>query len=76
MGVGTISNHNPESIFSITEKTVSFRGRGLRGQELSCPQGYTGLVLKELNKPGSDQEVNISHVILQKTLHLPALCVS
>ncbi|XP_029917640.1 ribonuclease H2 subunit C [Myripristis murdjan] len=38
------------------EKTVSFRGRGLRGQELSCPQGYTGLVLKEVNKPGSDQE--------------------
>ncbi|CAB1451071.1 unnamed protein product [Pleuronectes platessa] len=38
------------------EKTVSFRGRGLKGQELSCPQGYTGLVLKDINKPGSDQE--------------------
>ncbi|XP_074530134.1 ribonuclease H2 subunit C [Halichoeres trimaculatus] len=38
------------------EKTVSFRGRGLKGQELSCPPGYTGLVLKEVNKPGSDQE--------------------
>ncbi|KAM3866786.1 ribonuclease H2 subunit C [Diretmus argenteus] len=38
------------------EKTVSFRGRGLRGQELSCPHGYTGLVLKEVDKPGSDQE--------------------
>ncbi|XP_017263501.1 ribonuclease H2 subunit C [Kryptolebias marmoratus] len=38
------------------EKTVSFRGRGLKGQEISCPQGYTGLVLKEVNKPGSDQE--------------------
>ncbi|XP_049899172.1 ribonuclease H2 subunit C [Epinephelus moara] len=38
------------------EKTVSFRGRGLKGQELSCPHGYTGLVLKEINKPGSDQE--------------------
>ncbi|CAK6964587.1 ribonuclease H2 subunit C [Scomber scombrus] len=38
------------------EKTVSFRGRGLKGQELSCPQGYTGLVLKEINKTGSDQE--------------------
>ncbi|KAF0039808.1 hypothetical protein F2P81_008043 [Scophthalmus maximus] len=38
------------------EKTVSFRGRGLKGQELNCPQGYTGLVLKEINKPGSDQE--------------------
>ncbi|CAL8356721.1 unnamed protein product [Merluccius merluccius] len=40
------------------EKTVSFRGRGLRGAELSCPQGYTGLVLKEVNPNGSDQEVN------------------
>ncbi|XP_058505320.1 ribonuclease H2 subunit C [Solea solea] len=38
------------------EKTVSFRGRELKGQEISCPQGYTGLVLKETNKPGSDQE--------------------
>ncbi|XP_077387268.1 ribonuclease H2 subunit C [Festucalex cinctus] len=38
------------------EKTVSFRGRGLKGQELTCPQGYTGLVLKEINKPDSDQE--------------------
>ncbi|CAL8264245.1 unnamed protein product [Lota lota] len=38
------------------EKTVSFRGRGLRGAELSCPQGYTGLVLKEVNPNGSDQE--------------------
>ncbi|KAM6953471.1 ribonuclease H2 subunit C [Aplochiton taeniatus] len=38
------------------EKTVSFRGRGLKGQELNCPQGYTGLVLREVNKPGSDQE--------------------
>lgn len=38
---------------------MSFRGRGLRGQELCCPQGYTGVVLKETNKPGSDQEVNI-----------------
>lgn len=37
---------------------MSFRGRGLKGQELSCPQGYTGLVLKEVNKPGSDQEVS------------------
>ncbi|XP_075902792.1 ribonuclease H2 subunit C [Nelusetta ayraudi] len=38
------------------EKTVSFRGRGLKGQEVNCPQGYTGIVLKEANKPGSDQE--------------------
>ncbi|XP_061900210.1 ribonuclease H2 subunit C [Entelurus aequoreus] len=38
------------------EKTVSFRGRGLKGQELTCPQGYTGLVLEEINTTGSDQE--------------------
>ncbi|XP_068449093.1 ribonuclease H2 subunit C isoform X1 [Clinocottus analis] len=38
------------------EKTVSFRGRGLKGRELSCPQGYTGLVLKEVDKASSDQE--------------------
>lgn len=38
------------------EKTVSFRGRGLKGQEVSCPQGYTGIVLREVNKTGSDQE--------------------
>ncbi|KAM4554729.1 ribonuclease H2 subunit C [Odontesthes bonariensis] len=38
------------------EKTVSFRGRELKGQEISCPEGYTGLVLKEINKPSSDQE--------------------
>lgn len=47
------------SLCLITEKTVSFRGRGLKGQEINCPQGYTGIVLKEANKPGSDQEVNI-----------------
>eukprot|EP00064_Thunnus_orientalis_P011039 superscaffoldBa00001555_g11069 len=49
------------------EKTVSFRGRGLKGQELSCPQGYTGLVLKEINKTGSDQEVNTTNVICHIT---------
>lgn len=38
------------------EMSVSFRGRGLKGQELNCPQGYTGLVLKETQKPASDQE--------------------
>ena len=55
------------ALFLITEKTVSFRGRGLKGQELSCPQGYTGLVLKEINKPGSDQEVNIAEVTKSDT---------
>ncbi|XP_042626478.1 ribonuclease H2 subunit C-like [Cyprinus carpio] len=39
-----------------TKTTVSFRGRGLKGQELHCPNGYTGLVLKEVQKPASDQE--------------------
>lgn len=29
----------------------------MKGQELNCPQGYTGLVLKEVQKPASDQEV-------------------
>lgn len=41
------------------EKAVSFRGRGLKGQEVSPPQGYTGLVLKEVQRPSSDQEVSI-----------------
>ncbi|KAJ8405188.1 hypothetical protein AAFF_G00321790 [Aldrovandia affinis] len=38
------------------EMSVSFRGRGLKGQEVSCPQAYTGLVLKEDHKPTTDQE--------------------
>ncbi|XP_061582327.1 ribonuclease H2 subunit C [Cololabis saira] len=52
------------------EKTVSFRGRGLKGQEICCPHGYTGLVLKEINKPGSDQEdrtVRVSSVFDKMT---------
>lgn len=49
--------------FHIADKSVSFRGRGLKGQEISCPQGYTGMVLKEINKPGSDQEVNTTGVV-------------
>lgn len=57
--------------FPITEKTVSFRGRGLKGQELRCPQGYTGLVLKEINKTGSDQEVNVTDVIFNITKTIP-----
>lgn len=46
-------------VWLIVEKTVSFRGRGLKGQEVTHPQGYTGLVLKEVQKPSSDQEVSI-----------------
>lgn len=60
----------PLCMCPITEKTVSFRGRGLKGQEISCPQGYTGVVLKETNKPGSDQEVNIKNRYVTKSLHL------
>ncbi|XP_058654853.1 ribonuclease H2 subunit C [Onychostoma macrolepis] len=44
------------------ETTVSFRGRGLTGQELHCPQGYKGLVLKEVQKPASDQEDRVVKV--------------
>lgn len=51
--------------FLITVKAVSFRGRGLKGQEICCPAGYTGLVLKDTNKPGSDQEVSTSHDMFQ-----------
>lgn len=54
----------------ITENTVSFRGRGLKGQEISCPQGYIGVVLKETNKPGCDQEVNVKKCHVTKSLHL------
>ncbi|XP_018515845.1 ribonuclease H2 subunit C [Lates calcarifer] len=55
------------------EKTVSFRGRGLKGQELSCPQGYTGLVLKEINKPGSDQEVNTTDQLTSRTVKVSSV---
>ncbi|XP_016323151.1 ribonuclease H2 subunit C-like [Sinocyclocheilus anshuiensis] len=44
------------------ETTVSFRGRGLKGQELHCPNGYTGLELKEVQKPASDQEDRVVKV--------------
>lgn len=38
------------------EQTVSFRGRGLKGQEINCPQGFIGFVLKEVDRPSSDEE--------------------
>ncbi|XP_048884274.1 ribonuclease H2 subunit C [Brienomyrus brachyistius] len=38
------------------EISVSYRGRELKGAEVSCPKGYTGLVMKEDHKPSSDQE--------------------
>ncbi|XP_051514636.1 ribonuclease H2 subunit C-like [Myxocyprinus asiaticus] len=44
------------------EITVSFRGRGLKGQKLNCPKGHTGLVLKEVQRPASDQEDRIVKV--------------
>ncbi|KAM5138550.1 ribonuclease H2 subunit C [Mantella aurantiaca] len=37
-------------------KEVSFRGRILRGQEVTVPDGYMGIVLKEDNKPFSEEE--------------------
>ncbi|XP_072277418.1 ribonuclease H2 subunit C [Pyxicephalus adspersus] len=37
-------------------KKVSFRGRMFRGQEVTVPQGYMGIVLKEDNKPFSEEE--------------------
>ncbi|XP_069500920.1 ribonuclease H2 subunit C isoform X2 [Ambystoma mexicanum] len=39
-----------------TEKVVSFRGRCLRGQEVTVPDGYIGLVLKEDHKPCSEED--------------------
>ncbi|KAM4722331.1 ribonuclease H2 subunit C [Rhinophrynus dorsalis] len=37
-------------------KEVSFRGRALKGQEVSVPAGYIGVILKEDHKPCSDEE--------------------
>ncbi|XP_059574543.1 ribonuclease H2 subunit C [Alligator mississippiensis] len=37
-------------------KSVSFRGRRLLGQDLPVPTGYVGLVLKEDEKPCSEDE--------------------
>ncbi|OCT84142.1 ribonuclease H2 subunit C [Xenopus laevis] len=37
-------------------KEVSFRGRALKGQEVSVPSGYMGVVLKEDHKPCSEEE--------------------
>ncbi|XP_063801160.1 ribonuclease H2 subunit C [Pseudophryne corroboree] len=41
---------------SLGGKEVSFRGRTLRGQEVSVPDGYMGVVLREDNKPCSEEE--------------------
>ncbi|KAE8607695.1 hypothetical protein XENTR_v10011254 [Xenopus tropicalis] len=37
-------------------KEVSFRGRTLKGQEVSVPSGYMGVVLREDQKPCSEEE--------------------
>ncbi|XP_040266113.1 ribonuclease H2 subunit C [Bufo bufo] len=37
-------------------KEVSFRGRKLRGQEVTLPDGYMGIVLKEDHKPCAEEE--------------------
>lgn len=52
------------------EKTVSFRGRGLKGQEVCVPQGYTGRVLKEVQRPSSDQEVCILNYLTGGSIQL------
>ncbi|XP_006129747.1 ribonuclease H2 subunit C [Pelodiscus sinensis] len=38
------------------EKSVSFRGRSLKGQDVPVPQGYVGLVLKEDQRPCTEEE--------------------
>ncbi|XP_072030689.1 ribonuclease H2 subunit C-like [Amphiura filiformis] len=38
------------------EMTATFRGRQLQGQSVQVPEGYTGLVLKEPNKPFTEDE--------------------
>ncbi|XP_072102173.1 ribonuclease H2 subunit C [Mobula birostris] len=38
------------------ELLVSYRGRALRGRDLPMPPGYVGLVLREDQKPCSDEE--------------------
>ncbi|EMP39225.1 Ribonuclease H2 subunit C [Chelonia mydas] len=40
------------------EKSVSFRGRSLKGQEVMVPQGYVGLVLKEDQRPCTEEEIH------------------
>ncbi|XP_038264259.1 ribonuclease H2 subunit C isoform X2 [Dermochelys coriacea] len=40
----------------LQEKSVSFRGRSLKGQEVMVPQGYVGLVLKEDQRPCTEEE--------------------
>lgn len=39
-----------------SEMLVSFRGRSLKGEEVTIPKGYVGLVLKEDHKPYSEEE--------------------
>ncbi|XP_066574914.1 ribonuclease H2 subunit C isoform X2 [Amia ocellicauda] len=41
---------------SKSEMNTTFRGRGLKGQEVRCPPGYSGLVFKEDHKPVSEEE--------------------
>ncbi|XP_078671785.1 ribonuclease H2 subunit C-like [Branchiostoma floridae x Branchiostoma belcheri] len=40
---------------------ASFRGRELRGENVTLPDGYTGLVLKEKHKAVSDEEARVFH---------------
>ncbi|XP_074862037.1 ribonuclease H2 subunit C [Carettochelys insculpta] len=38
------------------DQSVSFRGRSLKGQEVAVPQGYVGLVLKDDQRPCTEEE--------------------
>ncbi|XP_030426350.1 ribonuclease H2 subunit C [Gopherus evgoodei] len=52
---------------SQAEKSVSFRGRSLKGQEVMVPQGYVGLVLKEDQRPCTEEE---PPVLQERTVRL------
>lgn len=39
-----------------SEMLVSFRGRSLKGEVVTIPKGYVGLILKEDHKPYSEEE--------------------
>ncbi|XP_075044754.1 ribonuclease H2 subunit C [Mixophyes fleayi] len=47
---------NPAVRESLGGKEVSFRGRTLRGQDVAVPAGYMGIILKEDDKPCSEEE--------------------
>ncbi|XP_013397498.1 ribonuclease H2 subunit C [Lingula anatina] len=53
-----------------TVLSATFRGRPLSGKEMQLPDGYTGLLLKELHRPYSEEEerhLKVSHKFEQFT---------